>query len=297
VTSLAALQAGDPQRVGPQSDKRSTPALPPVPQRTRPRWLWAAVATAVCGVVVAALVVGLGRSGHPAAQPQHTPGPLPSPARPGASPVPTVGNLQVVQMQVGDCLTGANMELNTSNPWPKLTSAVPCSQPHTAEVFFADNDFWPQNISYPGSGAIARDGNAACNSAFRSYIGTDFAKSVFTWTNIIPDALTWPSGDRGLHCIAYYAGRGQPAGATLTGTIRGSRKLVIKTGPSVVWSVTLAGYGPEGARRAGVAGRRRSGPMSGISRMPNMSRSADRAASSPQRPCTPGTGGVADEHR
>jgi hypothetical protein len=226
VTSLAALKADDPQRVGPQSDKRSVSAVPALPQRRRPRWLWAAVATAVCGVVVAALVVGLGGSGHPAAQPQHTPGPLPSPARPSASPVPTVGHLQVIQMQVGDCLTGANMELNTSNPWPKLTSAVPCSRPHTAEVFFANNDFWPQNISYPGSGAIARDGNAACNSAFRSYIGIDFAKSVYTWTNIIPDALTWPSGDRGLHCVAYYAGPGQPAGAILTGTIRGSRKLV-----------------------------------------------------------------------
>jgi hypothetical protein len=45
------------------------------------------------------------------------------------------------------------------------------------------------------------------------------------------------------------------------------------------------------------AGRRRAGLMSGASRMPNMSRSAVSAASSPQRPCTPGTGGVAEEHR
>ena len=177
-----------------------------------------------CGAVAAALAVGLDGPGQPAAQPQHTPGPSPSPARPSATAIPTVGNLQLAQMQVGDCLTGANMELNTSNPWPKLTSAVPCNQPHTAEVFFASNDFWPQDISYPGSSAIARDGNAACNSAFRSYVGLDFARSIYNWTNVIPDASTWPSGDRGLHCIAYHAGPGRPAGATITGTIRGSRK-------------------------------------------------------------------------
>jgi hypothetical protein len=177
-----------------------------------------------CGAVAAALAVGLDGPGHPAAQPQRTPGPSPSPARPSATAIPTVGNLQLAQMQVGDCLTGANMKLNTSNPWPKLTSAVPCNQPHTAEVFFASNDFWPQDISYPGSSTIARDGNAACNSAFRSYVGLDFARSIYNWTNVIPDASTWPSGDRGLHCIAYHAGPGRPAGATITGTIRGSRK-------------------------------------------------------------------------
>jgi len=193
------------------------------PRRRRPRWLWAGVAAAVCGAVAAALTVGLGGSGHPAAQPPHIPGPRSSPSRPAAATAPTVGDLRVAQLRVGDCLTGANMELNTSNPWPKLTSAVPCSQPHTAEVFFADNSFWPKDISYPGSGAIAKDGNATCNSAFLSYVGISFSESVFTWTNIIPDASTWPSGDRGLHCIAYHSTHEQPAGANITGSIRGSR--------------------------------------------------------------------------
>jgi len=205
VTSLAARQAGEPRR-------------------RRPRWLWAGVAAAVCVAIVAALTVGLGGASHPAAQPRQIPSSRPSPTRPIAATAPAVGNLQLAQLQVGDCLTGANMELNSSNPWPKLTSAVPCSQPHTAEVFFADNTFWPKNISFPGAAAIAKDGNATCNSAFRSYIGIAFPESMFTWTNIIPDASTWPSGDRGLHCIAYYSTHGQPTGATITGSIRASRK-------------------------------------------------------------------------
>jgi hypothetical protein len=138
--------------------------------------------------------------------------------------MPTVGNLLLAQLQVGDCLTGANMQLNTTDPWPKLTSAVPCGQPHTAEVFFANNNFWPENSPYPGDNTINKDGNAACDQAFQSYVGIPFTKSIYTWTNIIPDASTWPAGDRGLHCVAYDATLKQAAGASVTGSIRGTRK-------------------------------------------------------------------------
>ena len=198
MTSLATRQAGEPRLRRPRL--RRPRLRRPEPRRNR--WLWAGVAAAAFGTLVAALTVGLG----------------------GSATGPAVGNLKLAQLQVGDCLTGADMDLNTSNPWPKLTSAVPCRQPHTAEVFFADNTFWPKSISFPGSVAIAKDGNAACNSAFRSYVGIAFPASMFNWTNIIPDASTWPSGDRGLHCIAYYSTHGQPAGATITGSIRGARK-------------------------------------------------------------------------
>ncbi len=105
-----------------------------------------------------------------------------------------------------------------------LTLAVPCNQPHTAEVFFADDNFWPQHNSFPGNGTISKDGNAACNNAFRSYVGIAYSKSIYTWTNIIPDASTWPTGDRALHCVAYYSTPEQKAGATLTHSIRDSRR-------------------------------------------------------------------------
>ena len=81
-----------------------------------------------------------------------------------------------------------------------------------------------QNGPFPGASAISKAGNAACDNAFRSYVGVGTGKSIYTWTNIIPDAATWPTGDRALHCIAYYATPGQPAGVKLTGSIRESRK-------------------------------------------------------------------------
>ena len=191
----------------------------PGPRRRR-RWPWALGAAAVVGaVIVAAAAFSLG-SRHPVT----SAGGTPSPTRPSATPTPTVGNLELSQLRVGDCLTGANMELNTSDPWPKLTLAVPCNRPHTAEVFFADSSFWPQDSPFPGSSTISKDGDAACNRAFRAYVGIAYSKSIYTWTNIIPDASTWPTGDRALHCVAYYATPQQRAGATLTRSIKGARR-------------------------------------------------------------------------
>jgi hypothetical protein len=199
-----------------------SPLMQPGPRR-RKRWPWVVGAVAVCAAIVAVVVFGLG-SGHRAASVQPTGSSRPSPTTPSATPTPTVGNLQLYQLRVGDCLTGANMELNTNDPWPKLSLAVPCNQPHTAEVFLADNNFWPQNSPFPGNSEISKAGNAACNNAFRAYVGIPYSKSIYTWTNIIPDASTWPNGDRALHCVAYYSTPQQRAGATLTHSIKGSRK-------------------------------------------------------------------------
>jgi hypothetical protein len=208
-----------PGQLGPQASQWYSPLVRPEPRR-RARWPWAAGAVVACAVIVAAVAFSSLGSSHPRA----SAGATTSPPTPSETPTPIVGNLQLYQLQVGDCLTGANMQLNTSEPWPKLTRAVPCNQPHTAEVFFADNDFWPQHSPFPGSSTISKDGNAACNSAFRSYVGIAYSKSIYTWTNIIPDASTWPTGDRALHCVAYFSTPQRKAGATLTQSIKGSRR-------------------------------------------------------------------------
>jgi hypothetical protein len=215
-------QGGSQPYPGPGANQWYSPLIQPGPRR-RTRWPWAVGAVAAVGaVIVVAVVLSLG-SRHPAASPGPAVSSRPS-ATSSAAAAPTVGNLQLNQLRVGDCLTGANMELNTGDPWPKLTLAVPCNQPHTAEVFLADNNFWPRSSPFPGASAISKDGMAACNSAFRSYVGVAYSKSIYTWTNIIPDASTWPSGDRALHCVAYYSTSQQRSGATLTRSLKGSRK-------------------------------------------------------------------------
>ena len=51
-------------------------------------------------------------------------------------------------------MTGPNLQLNQNTPWPKLSLAVPCSQAHTAEVFYANNSFWSKNTAFPGDQTI-----------------------------------------------------------------------------------------------------------------------------------------------
>jgi hypothetical protein len=194
----------------------------------RRRGLWAGFIAAVCAAVIAALVIALGvvhvGAGHTGAGAEQSPGAARSSIAPAPAVTPAVGYLTLAQLRVGDCLTGADLQLDTDKPWPQLARAVPCSQRHTAEVFLANDSYWPENLPYPGSGTIVTAADAACNGAFRAYVGISYAKSRYTWTNMFPDASTWLVGDRGLHCVAYYSTSRQRAGAYLFGSIKGSRR-------------------------------------------------------------------------
>jgi hypothetical protein len=112
--------------------------------------------------------------------------------------------LTVDQLQAGDCLTGSNLGLGTSSPWPDQVTAVPCTQLHLAEVFFAGNA-WPQSpTKYPGTNAIKHQSDDRCNLAFGAYDGAPDSFSIFTFDEIVPTpASDWASGDRRLVCLAY----------------------------------------------------------------------------------------------
>jgi Protein kinase domain/Septum formation len=193
------------------------------PVRRRRRGVWVGFIAAVCGAVIAALVVALGAR-NPGAPAGQNLGSTRSSTPPAPAATPTVGYLTLGQLRAGDCLTGADLRLDTAKPWPQLARAVPCGQRHTAEVFLANDGFWPENLPYPGSATVVKAADAACNSAFGSYVGIAYANSIYTWTNIFPDASSWRAGDRGLHCVAYYSTTQHRAGAYITGSIRGSRR-------------------------------------------------------------------------
>jgi hypothetical protein len=201
-----------------------SPAPGPAPRRKRPPWLLpAAIGAAVAAAVIIALVLSLSPPSSNRAGARGTTSPSHS-AAPSATPTPTVGNLTPAQLQAGDCMTGANLQLNKNTPWPNLATAVPCDQPHTAEVFYANNYYWPRNSPYPGDAAIATASDTACNNAFAAYVGISYTKSVYSRIKLIPVAKSWARGDRALHCVAYYATSSQPAGVTLTSSIKGSAK-------------------------------------------------------------------------
>ena len=133
----------------------------------------AGAAAAILVIVVALVLVlgagspktagaGAGAGTSPSATPSQT-----HSASPSARATRTVGYLLLTQLQVGDCLTGANLNLNLTTPWPKLSEAVPCAQGHTAEVFYANNHFWSKGRSFPGYNTIKNDAITECDSAFQ----------------------------------------------------------------------------------------------------------------------------------
>ena len=198
-----------------------SPGAPAQPPRKRPKWLIPAAAAAAIVAIAVVLVLTLGSGSSNKANS----GPGQPTQSHSASPqtTPTVGELQLSQLQAGDCVTGANLQLNKTTPWPKLSQAVPCTQAHTAEVFYADNGYFAKKgSSYPGNATIKNDATAGCNSAFESYVGIAYPKSRYTLTYVVPAAATWPGGDRALHCMVYYATTEQPGGVTLHESLKGA---------------------------------------------------------------------------
>lgn len=96
------------------------------------------------------------------------------------SPAPSTLLLTYDQLQPGDCLQGSDLSLGTDDPWPYLVTAVPCTQRHIAEVFFA-GDIWPQSLAYPGDDAIGNQADARCGVAFTAYDGISPDSSVFDY--------------------------------------------------------------------------------------------------------------------
>jgi Septum formation len=119
-----------------------------------------------------------------------------------ASSASPVRQLTEDQLQPGDCLRGSNMGLGTGSTWPYYVTAVPCTQRHIAEVFFAGNA-WPQSLAYPGDNTVGNQAYDRCANVLPTYVGSIKYLGVFSFDDIAPDRTTWPSGDRLVVCVAY----------------------------------------------------------------------------------------------
>lgn len=150
--------------------------------RNSRRGAFALAGVALAGLVAVLLVVGLVQS---------------RPAR--------TGELTESQLLPGDCLTGSNMGLDTSNPWPNTVTAVPCTQRHIAEVFYVGYP-WPASLAtYPGLSAVNNTIDDRCTTAFVAYVGPGASLSMLTYDEIGPSG-DWATGDREVVCVAYEQG-------------------------------------------------------------------------------------------
>jgi DivIVA domain-containing protein len=134
------------------------------------------------------------------------------------------GHLGAAQFRPGDCLTGAALGLGSGRTWPYMVAAVPCTDLHLAEVFFAGNA-WPASpTAYPGYNTISDQGYARCLTAFSAYDGTDTSASAFSIYYIIPYSDNWASGNRRLVCMAYHPSFQDPSGSLVDYSIKGTSR-------------------------------------------------------------------------
>jgi DivIVA domain-containing protein len=210
---------GEPIEPPPAESVHQATGQPPGPGSRRNAWIAAGlglvllVSLTVLAASVA-MIVTRSASARPSAPP--APSSSPSLSSPAASAVAEDG------LQAGDCLTGSDLGLGTTNPWPDTFTVVPCTRPHVAEVFFAA-DAWPLSMgSYPGDSKIDNEADARCSAAFRAYDGTDSSDSALSYDYIDPDSYSWPPGDRRLVCIAYNSTSQYPDGAPVDYSIKGS---------------------------------------------------------------------------
>jgi hypothetical protein len=113
---------------------------------------------------------------------------------------------QVDELTVGDCLrfSGALGEVILGLP------TVPCSEPHTEEVFATVN--LPEG-DFPGMDAIAQQGEELCFAEFEGFVGLPYEVSVLEMGLYPPEEENWLAGDRMVVCVV-----SDPAGDT-TGTL------------------------------------------------------------------------------
>lgn len=134
------------------------------------------------------------------------------------------GQLTVDQYHAGLCIAGpgAQLSLGTSDPWPRYTTQVPCTRPHVAEVIYA-GDYWGDGTSFPAV-QVRDQATGACATAFIDYVGISPARSRLRVDPIVPDAASWGQGSKRLECVAWQSTSSHPQGASLTGSVKNSRR-------------------------------------------------------------------------
>ncbi len=101
----------------------------------------------------------------------------------------SAGQVSVFDLAVGDCIVpGATLAEQTGQ-----LDAVPCSQPHTHEVYALDD--YTESDVYPGADALEAFADGVCFVAFEAYVGLPFDRSPLHSSHLVPTFNSWTEGD------------------------------------------------------------------------------------------------------
>jgi hypothetical protein len=118
----------------------------------------------------------------------------------------------VFSLRVGDCYNSTG---GTGDVW--VVDVVPCSAPHTYEVYFLIDHPAGANEAYPGDGPVTAFADRECGDRFASFVGIEYQASALYIDFLYPGPDTWRAGDREVVCTVY-----DPGDAALVGSMRNS---------------------------------------------------------------------------
>lgn len=101
------------------------------------------------------------------------------------------GTLDVFDIKVGDCLSGAT-EGEVAN-----VAAIPCDQPHMYQAYAS---FDVPDSAYPSSGELQDVADQGCFDAFEEFVGVPYSDSIYLYTWMEPTTESWQDDDREILC-------------------------------------------------------------------------------------------------
>lgn len=127
-------------------------------------------------------------------------------------------NIDVFSLKVGDCMPASDSTGEITD-----VDVVPCSEPHTDEVFF---EFELADGDLPSDDEIMAEVEAECVPAFTEFVGIDYYESTLDFWWMTPTEDTWTqANDRLVQCIIYQPDAEDTTGQTsleVTGSLEGA---------------------------------------------------------------------------
>jgi hypothetical protein len=112
--------------------------------------------------------------------------------RSGSGHISKRGSLNIFALHLGDCLNNPNVQSVSS------VAAVPCTQPHNAQVFA---QFDATGSGYPGATALTRQSTNSCNSRVNGNLDRSKITGTMSIRFIFPLAGSWALGHRIVSCL------------------------------------------------------------------------------------------------
>lgn len=124
-------------------------------------------------------------------------------------------NVDVFSLKVGDCMPATDSTGEITD-----VDVVPCSEPHTDEVFY---EFELADGDLPSDDEIQAEVEAECVPAFTEFVGTDYYESTLDFWWMTPTEETWTqANDRLVQCIIYQPDEAGTGSMDVEGSLEGA---------------------------------------------------------------------------